>query len=160
MFQLSPRNAENLSIQALLKLAEATDRPACISRSNHYVDLSPAFLRELGTHSAAEPILGVWSEGIHNGSWERMGERRRGRLEGYRYLKDNSWVRRSGVTLFLTGILTFLQTVGTLDCTFIMYSTSDVREQYPLMISGIIPRPVGFVSSISATGVHNLALFR
>ncbi|KAF8493628.1 hypothetical protein JB92DRAFT_2749910 [Gautieria morchelliformis] len=33
------------------------------------------------------------------------------------------------------------------------------RELYPLMISGIIPRPVAFVSSLSVSGVHNLAPF-
>ena len=34
------------------------------------------------------------------------------------------------------------------------------RELYRLMISGIIPRPIAFVSSISASGVPNLAPFR
>ncbi|KIJ39486.1 hypothetical protein M422DRAFT_175244 [Sphaerobolus stellatus SS14] len=33
------------------------------------------------------------------------------------------------------------------------------REIYPLMISGIIPRPIAFVSSLSPAGVPNLAPF-
>ena len=32
--------------------------------------------------------------------------------------------------------------------------------QYALMISGIAPRPIAFVSSVSESGVENLAPFR
>jgi hypothetical protein len=35
-----------------------------------------------------------------------------------------------------------------------------IRNMYKLMISGIIPRPIAFVSSISEDGVENLAPFR
>ncbi|KAF8530420.1 hypothetical protein BU17DRAFT_72941 [Hysterangium stoloniferum] len=38
--------------------------------------------------------------------------------------------------------------------------TMTPKEIYPLMISGIIPRPIAFVSSLSASGVPNLAPFR
>jgi len=38
-------------------------------------------------------------------------------------------------------------------------STVEPSKLYPLMISGIIPRPVAFVSSISESGVENLAPF-
>ena len=34
------------------------------------------------------------------------------------------------------------------------------RELYPLMISGIVPRPIAFVSSLSVSGIPNLAPFR
>lgn len=34
------------------------------------------------------------------------------------------------------------------------------RKMYALMISGIVPRPIAFVSSISNEGVENLAPFR
>lgn len=33
-------------------------------------------------------------------------------------------------------------------------------EQYALLISGIVPRPVAFVSTLSEDGVENLAPFR
>ncbi|EJT97039.1 hypothetical protein DACRYDRAFT_112365 [Dacryopinax primogenitus] len=35
----------------------------------------------------------------------------------------------------------------------------ETSKLYPMMISGIVPRPVAFVSSISETGVENLAPF-
>ncbi|KAF8590999.1 hypothetical protein K439DRAFT_1381453 [Ramaria rubella] len=38
-------------------------------------------------------------------------------------------------------------------------STMALRDIYPLMISGIVPRPIAFVSSLSASGVPNLAPF-
>ncbi|EJT97031.1 hypothetical protein DACRYDRAFT_102696 [Dacryopinax primogenitus] len=38
-------------------------------------------------------------------------------------------------------------------------STMSPLEAYALMISGVIPRPVGFVSSVSDSGVENLAPF-
>lgn len=38
-------------------------------------------------------------------------------------------------------------------------SSVSVRESYNLLISGIVPRPVAFVSSISENGVKNLAPF-
>lgn len=34
------------------------------------------------------------------------------------------------------------------------------RKLYALMISGIIPRPIGFVSTVSENNVYNLAPFR
>lgn len=34
------------------------------------------------------------------------------------------------------------------------------RKLYQLMISGIVPRPIAFVSSISEAGIENLAPFR
>ena len=37
---------------------------------------------------------------------------------------------------------------------------SSSRELYPLMVSGIIPRPIALVSSLSASGIPNLAPFR
>ncbi|KAI5997061.1 hypothetical protein EDD15DRAFT_2412765 [Pisolithus albus] len=36
----------------------------------------------------------------------------------------------------------------------------DTARLYPLMISAIVPRPIAFVSSVSTTGVENLAPFR
>lgn len=35
-----------------------------------------------------------------------------------------------------------------------------IRDLYKLMISGIVPRPIAFVSTISEDGVENLAPFR
>ncbi|KAF8167425.1 hypothetical protein B0H34DRAFT_16438 [Crassisporium funariophilum] len=36
-------------------------------------------------------------------------------------------------------------------------STADPRQLYATLISGIVPRPVAFVSTISEDGIHNLA---
>ncbi|KAI0363392.1 hypothetical protein BV20DRAFT_975745 [Pilatotrama ljubarskyi] len=38
-------------------------------------------------------------------------------------------------------------------------ATEDPRKMYAMMISGIVPRPIAFVSSISEQGVENLAPF-
>ncbi|KAF8576747.1 hypothetical protein K439DRAFT_1397145 [Ramaria rubella] len=43
--------------------------------------------------------------------------------------------------------------------TVIDTATEDLRKVYTLMISGIIPRPIAFVSTISDTGINNLAPF-
>jgi len=43
--------------------------------------------------------------------------------------------------------------------TTINASTENPWKLYGLMISGIVPRPIAFVSTISSTGVHNLAPF-
>lgn len=34
------------------------------------------------------------------------------------------------------------------------------RKLYQLMVSGIVPRPIAFVSTISESGTENLAPFR
>ncbi|EPT00533.1 hypothetical protein FOMPIDRAFT_1036692 [Fomitopsis schrenkii] len=39
-------------------------------------------------------------------------------------------------------------------------ASEDKLKVYQLMISGIVPRPIAFVSTISETGVENLATFR
>ena len=44
--------------------------------------------------------------------------------------------------------------------TVISTDDSACRKLYLLMISGIIPRPIAFVSSMSGDGKHNLAPFR
>jgi flavin reductase (DIM6/NTAB) family NADH-FMN oxidoreductase RutF len=33
------------------------------------------------------------------------------------------------------------------------------REAYPLLLTAIVPRPIGWLSTLSATGVRNLAPF-
>ncbi|KAF9233619.1 hypothetical protein BU15DRAFT_79918 [Melanogaster broomeanus] len=38
-------------------------------------------------------------------------------------------------------------------------ATEDPRQLYLLMISGIVPRPIAFVSTVSETGVENIAPF-
>jgi flavin reductase (DIM6/NTAB) family NADH-FMN oxidoreductase RutF len=38
-------------------------------------------------------------------------------------------------------------------------ATLDQRDRYKLLIGGIVPRPIAFVSTISAAGAHNLAPF-
>jgi hypothetical protein len=39
-------------------------------------------------------------------------------------------------------------------------STTSAAELYPLVISAVVPRPIGFVGSLSKDGVANLAPYR
>ncbi|KAI6044123.1 hypothetical protein EDC04DRAFT_2599711 [Pisolithus marmoratus] len=41
----------------------------------------------------------------------------------------------------------------------VINTAEDTARLYPLMISAIVPRPIAFVSSVSGTGVENLAPF-
>ncbi|KAI6011124.1 hypothetical protein EDC04DRAFT_2905670 [Pisolithus marmoratus] len=41
----------------------------------------------------------------------------------------------------------------------VINTAEDTARLYPLMISAIVPRPIAFVSSVSETGVENLAPF-
>lgn len=54
--------------------------------------------------------------------------------------------------------LTRLSFVG--DCAYFDLWVNSVRQVYEIMISGIVPRPIAFVSSVSEDGVGNLGCFR